>query len=204
MCIVFQWFVSTVFAHIVHALRSQLPLGSQQSFYAAWIRPVEIPTSALKPNLKPSANLVDAFLKTQAASTRLRNSSPAGPSSEQMITSVWQLPYLWIQAIASSILSTTPTIQVRSPYSQASIFCGNICQNHFHDASSTQTLDSSRPNGPQARSYRGWIFRCFRSSDNFLMTCQRLSSYVHSFILIGFRSSDLKPFIVLSPRGCDE
>ncbi len=29
------------------------------------------------------------------------------------------------------------------------------------------------------------------------MTCQRLSSCVHSFILIGFRSSDLKPFISL-------
>jgi len=37
----------------------------------AWITLVEIPTSAPKPYLKPSANLVDAFTKTPAEFTFL-------------------------------------------------------------------------------------------------------------------------------------
>ena len=83
----------------------------------AWMRPVLIPTSAPSPKRKPSANRVEAFLNTHAASTRLKNSSPASLSSLQTIASVWPLPYLCIQSIASSIPSTTSTMQVKSPYS---------------------------------------------------------------------------------------
>ena len=46
------------------------------------------PTSAPKPNRKPSAKRVDAFLKTHAASTLLKNSSPAALSPLKTMLSV--------------------------------------------------------------------------------------------------------------------
>lgn len=59
----------------------------------AWILLVEMPTSAPRPNLNPSANLVEALWKTQALSTDLRKESAVTLLSVTM-QSVWLLPCL--------------------------------------------------------------------------------------------------------------
>ncbi|TNN33464.1 hypothetical protein EYF80_056370 [Liparis tanakae] len=95
----------------------------------AWIRAVLMPTSAPaeqergsggeyapRPKRYPSAKRELEFQNTQALSTCCRNCSAVSSLSVTM-TSVWELPYLWMWSTASCMLSTTSMQHSRSPYS---------------------------------------------------------------------------------------
>lgn len=82
----------------------------------AWILAVEIPTSAPRPKRYPSAKRDEALWKTHAESTWFLKCS-AHSLFSVMITSVCELPNLWIWAIAASRSLTISTQHSRAPYS---------------------------------------------------------------------------------------